>query len=405
MLAQIEKTKLRTWVELDRSAMKKNYDLFRSLIKKPASLGWPTALMYVVKSNAYGHGLLEFSKEAVRLGVDWLGVDSFEEGLELRKVGIKKPIMVFGYVSPAYFKEAIKKNISITISSMTSLKMLAKLKIKEKIKIHIETDTGLGRQGFLKSQMKVVLNFLPKHKNIKVEGIFTHLAVGEDPQERAYTLKQAKELGVWHQALCEAGYKPMKHICATSSAMLYPELHFDMVRVGIGSYGLWPSKETRDAVGKKYKLHPVLSWKTIITEIKKLPKGTRIGYDLTEKLKRISLLAVIPIGYWHGYPRLLSSKGIFNVKGHAKGQAGKKVKLIGRVSMDMTVIDVTDVPAVKVGDEVAIIGGDHGHYAEADMMAQDSDTINYEITTRINPIIKRFYRINPLVKRFVMNKK
>ena len=158
-------------------------------------------------------------------------------------------------------------------------------------------------------------------------------------------------------------------------------------------YGLWPSKETKEAFHKKYKLNPVLSWKTIITEIKDLPKGTKIGYDLTEELKRNSSVAIIPVGYWHGYPRALSSKGIFSIN-------GKKVKLIGRVSMDMIALDVTGV-RVKVGDEVAIIGGAVGHYAEADMMAQDSDTINYEITTRINPIIKRFYRINPEIARIL----
>ncbi len=383
---QTEKTKLRTWVELDREAMKKNYELFRKIIKKPARF------MCVVKSNAYGHGLVPFAKEMVRLGVDYLGVDSFEEGLELRQNGIKKPIMVFGYVSPAYFQEAAEKNISITISSLNSLKILAGLKLKNKLKIHIKADTGLGRQGFLKNQMREVLKILGKSKNIIMEGIYTHLAVGEDPKEKHYTSRQVKELKEWYEMFCQAGYNPLRHICATSSTLLYPEFHFDMVRIGIGSYGLWPSRETKEAVGKKYKLHPVLSWKSIITEIKKLPKGARIGYDLTEELKRDSLLAIVPIGYWHGYPRLLSGKGIFNVK-------GKKVKLVGRVSMDMIVIDVTDVPKVKVGDEVAIIGGEHGHYAEADMMAQDSDTINYEITTRINPIIKRFYRINPTIKR------
>ncbi len=175
--------------------------------------------------------------------------------------------------------------------------------------------------------------------------------------------------------------------------MFFPELHYGMVRVGIGLYGLWPSREAKEAMHKKYKLYPVLSWKTIISEVKHLPKGSRVGYDLTEELKHDAETAVIPLGYWHGYPRALSSIGTFSVK-------GKEVKLVGRVSMNMIVLDVTGLK-VRVGDEVFVIGGDTGHYAEADMMAQDSDTINYEITTRINPIIKRFYRINPLVKRFL----
>jgi alanine racemase len=388
MLNQTEKTKLRTWVELDRGAMRKNYQTFKKLIPKDC------ILMSVVKSNAYGHGLIHIAREMVRLGVNFLGTDSFDEALELRKAGIKTRILVFGYVSPAFFKEASEKNISITISSFPSLRALSKLRTKKKIKIHIETDTGLGRQGFLAGDMKKVITLLKKCHNVEVEGLYTHFAVGEDPKGYAYTKRQVDGFEKWVKAFNQAGFYPLRHVCASASTMLYPEFHYDMVRVGISLYGLWASKEAKHAMGRKIKLYPVLSWKAIITETKNLPKGSRIGYDLTEKLNRRSMLALVPVGYWHGYPRLLSSKGIFNVK-------GKKVKLMGRVSMDMMVVDVTDVPSVKVGDEVVIIGGKSGHYADADMMAQDADTINYEITTRINPIIKRFYRINPLLPRVV----
>ncbi|MDQ3076193.1 MAG: alanine racemase [bacterium] len=387
-LSQVEKTKFRTWVELNKKAIQNNYKIFKSLLKKN------TILMAVVKSNAYGHGLVPFSKEMVKLGVKFLGVDSFEEALELREAGIKTRIMVFGYVSPAYFKEASEKGVSITISNMVALKNLVKTKLTKSILIHIKVDTGLGRQGFLTNELVEVLKVLKKGKHIEVEGVYSHLAVGEDLGGLEYTMLQASRLGVWHHAFLKAGYKPLKHICASSSTMFFPELHFDMVRVGIGMYGLWSSKETKTSFQRRHKLHPVLSWKAIIAEIKKLPKGAKIGYDLTEELKRDSIIAIVPVGYWHGYPRALSSKGLFNLN-------GKKVKLIGRVSMDMIALDITGVKA-KVGDEVAIIGGVHGHYAEADQMAQDSDSINYEIVTRINPIIKRFYRINPLVKRFLI---
>ncbi len=387
-LNNIEKTKLRTWVEIDKVAIKKNYSLFKSLLKKD------TILMAVVKSNAYGHGLVLFSKELVKLGVKFLGVDSFDEALELRSAGIKTNIMVFGYVSPAFYQEASENNISITVSNLIALNNLIKIKSKNKIKIHIKVDTGLGRQGFLMNELEKVLKILMKSKNkIEVEGLYSHLAVGEDLSGRKYTMLQADRLNVWYEEFKKSGFSPIRHLCASSSTMFFPELHYDMVRIGIGMYGLWSSKDTKEAFQKKYKLHPVLSWKTIITEIKSLPKGTRIGYDLTEELNIDSNIAIIPIGYWHGYPRLLSSKGIFDIK-------GKEVKLIGRVSMDMIALDVTGLK-VKVGDEVSIIGGEHGHYAEADQMAQDSDTINYEITTRINPIIKRFYRINPEIPRLL----
>lgn len=387
-LTQIEKQKMRTWVELDRSAIAHNFKLFNSIVDNKK-----TIVMPVVKSNAYGHGLVLFSKEVVKLGAKFLGVDSFEEALELRANGIKTRILVFGYTSPAYFVEASLKNISVTISSMNSLLEIKKIKLENKLKIHIKVDTGLGRQGFIYEELGEVLKVLKDLKQMEVEGLYTHLAVGEALSGKEYTMMQAGKLDTWYMAFIDEGYKPLRHICATSSTMFFPELHYDMVRIGIGSYGLWPSRETKQAMQKKYKLMPVLSWKTIITEIKKINKGTKIGYDLTEELKKDSELGIIPIGYWHGYPRALSSKGLFSV-------LGKKVKLVGRVSMDMCVLDLTNTGA-KIADEVAIIGGDTGHYAEADQMAQDADTINYEITTRINPIIKRFYRINPLVHRFL----
>ena len=153
-LSQIEKTKLRTWVELDRIAIKKNYRTFRNMVKNNC------ILMAVVKSNAYGHELIPFSKEVVRQGVKFLGVDSFDEAMELRKVGIKVRIMVFGYVSPAFYKQASEKNISLTISNFPALKFLLQTKLKKNIKIHIKVDTGLGRQGFLMEDMTKVFNLL-----------------------------------------------------------------------------------------------------------------------------------------------------------------------------------------------------------------------------------------------------
>jgi alanine racemase len=373
-------------VELDRLAMKNNLNIFRKMLNKNCQL------LAVVKSNAYGHDLVLFSKELERLGVKYFGVDSIEEAIVLRNAKIKSNILVLGFTSPDFYKESIKKNIEITISNKDSL--FALKSIKGKIKIQIKVDTGLGRQGFKMEDLETVLDFLTKRKNIEVVGVFSHLAVGEDPKKRDYTEKQVSELNIWHEAFLKKGFKPKKHISATASTMIYPEYHFDMVRIGIGLCGLFASQESKEVFEKKYKLLPVLSWKTIITEIKDFKKGESIGYDLTETLKRDSKLAIIPVGYYNGYPRLLSLKGTFDVN-------GVKVKIIGRVSMNMIILDVTDVKNVKVYDEVSIIGGKNNNYAEAYNMAKDSETITYEITTRINPIIKRFYGINPKIKRFL----
>ncbi len=371
MISKTEKSKMRTWVEIDRKAIRNNYKIFKKIIGKDC------ILMGVVKSNAYGHGLVPFSKELVKCGVGFLGVDSFEEALELRSAGIKTKILVFGYTSPACYSEAAEKNISLTISGITALNALLKIKNSKKIKIHIKADTGLGRQGFQMEEMRKVAELVSARDHLEVEGIYSHLAVGEDPKQKSYTKSQVEKLNKWDAKLKDMGCKPLKHICATASTMFFPEFHFDMVRIGIGMYGLWPSVETRRAVGRKYRLASVLSWKAIVAEVKNMKKGAKIGYDLTEELDKDSMLAVVPVGYWHGYPRSLSSVGsVYLVKKYAK--------ITGRVSMDMIVIRVLGGMAAA-GEEVEIVG----KKVPAEEVAVSAETINYEIVTRINPLIKR----------------
>ncbi|KKW37758.1 MAG: alanine racemase, partial [Candidatus Adlerbacteria bacterium GW2011_GWB1_54_7] len=174
----------------------------------------------------------------------------------------------------------------------------------------------------------------------------------------------------------------IKHAAATSGTIIFPQSHFDLVRIGIGLCGLWPSKETKEAFKREVKLEPVLSWKTILGQIKSLSKGNKVGYDLTETLSRPSRVAILPIGYWHGFPRLLSGIGKALIK-------GKEAKVIGRVSMDMVSVDITDIKNAKVGDEVILIGKSGKLEISVDDLAHLSDTINYEIVTRLNPLIKR----------------
>jgi alanine racemase len=200
ILTKTEKKNLRTWVELDRLAMKNNLNIFRKMLNKNCQL------LAVVKSNAYGHDLVLFSKELERLGVKYFGVDSIEEAIVLRNAKIKSNILVLGFTSPDFYKESIKQNIEITISNKDSL--FALKSIKEKIKIQIKVDTGLGRQGFKMEDLETVLDFLTKRKNIEVVGVFSHLAVGEDPKKRDYTEKQVNELNIWHEAFLKKDLNP-----------------------------------------------------------------------------------------------------------------------------------------------------------------------------------------------------
>lgn len=374
-----EKNNLRTWIEIDKSAVRKNYNLFRKIIDKSLFLG-------VVKSNAYGHSLVDFSKLLESLGVDFLGVDSIVEANSLREEKIKKPILVLGYTLPSRLKEAVSDRISITISDFESLKNIKKHKSTLKgLKVHIKVDTGMHRQGFFVSELPRLIKELKGIKEIKVEGLYTHFSGAKDPKDPKETNRQIEEFQKSVKIFEDAGYKNIiKHAGATAGVMIFPDSSFDMARVGIGLYGMWPSKNIEEFFGKKISLEPVLSWKTIVSQIKSVKKGDGIGYDLSEKVKRDSKTAVLPIGYWHGFPRSLSGKGCVLIK-------GKKAKVLGRVSMDMVVVDITDIKNVKVGDEVVIIGKSGDLEITARNTAYLDETTEYEIITRLNPLIKRIF--------------
>jgi len=370
---------LRTWIEVDTKAVKHNYDVFRNLISKKIKL------MAVVKSNAYGHSLIDFSREMEKLGADFLGVDSITEALALRKEGIALPILVLGYTLPEMIALASEADISLTVSTFESLSAIQKAHLKRPLKIHIKVDTGMHRQGFLAEDLPKILGELKvSSEKLKVGGLFTHFASAKNPAFPKDTGNQIREFSKWIETFKKAGLKPIIHASATSGAMIFPKAHFDMVRVGIGLYGLWPAKEVQAFLSDKIELKPAMAWKTIISEIKKVSKGERVGYDLTETLDRDSIVAVCPVGYWHGFRRALSSVGRVLVR-------GKSAKILGRVSMDMLTIDITRVLGAKVGDEITIIGKDGRETITAEDIGSLSDTSAYEIITTINPLIKKIY--------------
>lgn len=368
---------LRTWVEVDKKALKNNYNAFRGLISKNCQL------MAVVKSNAYGHGFVDYSLLMQKLGVDFFGVDSITEALTLRKNGIKKPILVLGYTMAENFNEASKNNISLTISNFESLKAIKKY--SKLLNIHLKIDTGMHRQGFMINEVEKAVKYIKDQQpSINVEGIYTHFAAAKNPSFPADTNKQVEQFEKAVEIVESFGFKPIKHAAATSGTIVFPKSHFDMVRIGIGMMGLWPSLETKACYEEKTKLETALCWKTIISEIKEVKKNESIGYDFTENLDRDSIVAILPIGYWHGYRRDLSSIGHVLVK-------GKRAKILGRISMDMIIIDISNIKNVKTCDEVILIGRDGREKVTAYELATLADTSWYEIITQINPLIKRIY--------------
>lgn len=364
----------RAVIEIDTKAAQQNYQTFRKLLKPG------TKLLSVIKSNAYGHDLLGWAKLMDQFGVDWFGVDSALEGFSLRQAGITKPILVLGYTLPANFALAAQHNLTITISSWENLKQIKKVPLP----YHLKVDTGMGRQGFLPGDINAVIKFIVNDKKLikNCHGVYTHFADAKNPAFPKNTFQQIKEFEQAILALNQAGLKPLRHAAASAGTLLFPQAHYDMVRVGMSLYGHWPAAEVKGALEDKLTLSPTLTWKTILTEVKKLPAGSRIGYDLTETLTQDSVAGICPVGYWDGYPRLLSSVGHVLV-------GGQRCRVLGRVSMEMLVIDVSKIKSVKVGTEVVILGRQKKQEITAEEIALLAQTSAYEIITRLNPLMKR----------------
>lgn len=356
-----------TWLEISKKALKNNVAKIRK------KLAPRTKLMVVVKANAYGHGLFEVVN-SVENEVDYLAVYDFEDAILLRKKGVKTPILVLSRIFEEQVDLAIKHKIAVTVSTFDILQ-----KVKKKLLVHICIDTGLGRDGFVFSDLEKVKKLL-KNSPLQITGLYAHFAAADESEKKSYTKKQENKLLLWKKELAAIGIEPLVHHAA--SAGIFSAKSFDIARLGISLYGLWPSFQLRKREEKNTKLIPALSWKAKIVEVKFLPKGSAISYGCTHILSRDSKLAVLPIGYFDGIARISSGKGFAIV-------AGKKVPQIGRVTMNLIVLDVTDVANVKAGDIATIIGSEGGVEVSADDWASYSQTSNYEIVTRINSKILR----------------
>ena len=371
------------WVELDKTAPNHNLLEIKKLSKNSI------LFCAVVKSNAYGHGAKEITK--LLPSADWFAVNSLEEGIELREYGIKKPILILGYVPLSQLKDAINFDLRLTIYNHETIDQLSNLirnnSLKNQPKIHLKIETGTGRQGILPEEIPNFISHIKKVKGIIFEGVSTHYANIEDTINSEYAKKQ---LNIFKNALTlikKSGSNPkIVHTACTAASILFPETHFSMLRVGIGIYGLWPSRETylSTLLSGRYipDLKPVLSWKTKIAQIKTIPEGQYIGYGCTYRTTRKTKLAVLPIGYADGYDRALGNTAHVLVK-------GKRAPVIGRVCMNLTMIDITDIPNVKIEDNVILLGKDGDEIITAEQMANWAGTINYEIVTRINPFLER----------------
>jgi len=366
-----------SFVEISRSAILHNLKQYQKIVGKSVEV------MPIVKSNAYGHGMVEVAK-IVSPKVKWIGVVSLGEALELRKNNIRKKIFVLSYAQSRYLEQGIKQNISLPVYDLKYAKLISKIakKLKKNALIHIKVDTGTGRLGILPKDAFIFIKKIKEISNLKIEGIFSHFAASEENQK--YTKEQLDSFNNVLEKLEEERIKiPYKHFSCSAATLVAPKAHFNMVRIGLSLYGLWPSPQAKKLALKNYpwlKLKPALVWKTKIVQVKFLPKGKKIGYGCTYTAKKKIKMAVLAVGYWEGYNRHYSNNNDVVIK-------NKRCPVIGRVCMNLTMVDVSKVKNVKAGDEVFLIGGGVG----ADELAEKI-TINYEIVTQINPILPRIYK-------------
>ncbi|MDR1400817.1 MAG: alanine racemase [Endomicrobium sp.] len=362
------------WVEIDKSDFHFNLKKIREYIAKD------TKIMAVIKSDAYGHGAVALARAAQEAGVAWVAVSSLEEGIILREADLKSNILILENVFPyENFQVAVAHSLTLTISKIsefTSLENLA-IKLNKKIDFHFKIDTGMGRIGSLSEAAYSILQKIAQSDKVAMAGMYTHFAVADtDPVFTQLQLSTFTKIIRFARA--NLGLKFIAHAANSAALFKSKRTHLDMVRPGLGLYGLTPFKFSE----RFLKVKPVLSWKTRVTFLKKVASGFCLSYGRAFVTNRVSLIATIPVGYNDGYNRLLSNKADVLVR-------GKRCPIVGRITMNMTMIDVTMVKDVAVGDEVVLIGMQGKEHVKADEIAKIRNTINYEITCNISSRIPR----------------
>ena len=378
------------WAEIDLSAIAHNVAELRR-ITRPAA-----RLMAVVKANGYGHGAVEIARTALANGAEWLGVARLSEAVHLREAGIGAPILIFGYTPPAAAGRLVEYDLRQSVYSLATASAYSAAAAAQgkRIRVHLKVDTGMGRLGLVPAALSgreagraagreftreaAEITRLP---GLKVEGIFTHFAAA-DSADRSYAERQLALFLEVVSDLRAAGLEfALRHAANSAAVIQIPESHLDLVRPGIALYGLRPSAET-DLSG--ISIQPAMTLKTRIIHLKSVPAGACISYGMTYRTPTPTVIATIPAGYADGYRRRFSSKGEMLV-------GGRRVPVVGRVCMDLTMLDVGALPGVQLEDEVVIFGKQGNESISADDLAQALGTINYEMVCDITARVPRVY--------------
>ena len=371
-----------SWVEVDAAALEQNVAAIRS------NLAPGCRMVPVVKANAYGHGYLQIARLLDGKQFPYIGVHNLEEALTLREGGINNDILILGYVPLEDLETTVEAGFDFVVYNIETLRKLTEVaNNKTPAKCHLKLETGANRQGVTREQLPDFLALFSGTRQLQLVGVATHFANIEDTTDHSYAEFQFQRYGEMKQMI-EASGLPVSyyHMASSAAALLFPHTHFNLARVGIALYGLWPSKETylsyRMAGKQNQILRPVLSWKTIVAQVKDVRKGEYIGYGTTYRATADLKIAVIPIGYYDGYDRQLSNSGHVLIN-------GMRAPIRGRICMDIFMVDVTDIPDVRLESEVVLIGRSGDEVIRAEDVAGWANTINYEIVSRIGSHLQR----------------
>jgi len=367
-----------TWVEVDLGALGHNY----RVLKRRLAPG--TKMMVAVKANAYGHGLVEVSRALVDAGVDYLGVACVDEGIVLRRSGVRAPILNLGAFFVQEIKPMLRHDIAATVTDSAMARRLnaAARRMRKKAHVHIKVDTGMGRLGFWHEEADALIVRLCGLKDLCVDGLYTHFPSADS--DEAFTRSQIAVFCALIDRLAIHGVSiPLKHTANSMAVLGFEAAHLNLVRPGLAVYGLHPKEEMVGRLGIK----PVLSFKTRVAHVKRVAKGRSVSYGRTYIAPRDTVVATLPVGYGDGYNRLLSNRGSVLIR-------GVRCPVVGVVCMDQTMVDVGRLPGVRQGEEAVLIGRQKDRIIRAEEIARLCHTIPYEVICWISPRVPRVY-INP----------
>lgn len=376
--------KLSTWLAIDGRAYVRNLRTFRRIV------GPDVLLMAVLKANAYGHGARTLTPLAVAEGVDYIGVNSLDEFQEIRDLAGEVPVCLLGPTLPNQAEAVVAAGVEPTVSMLETLAALAAAARAggRTVAVHVKVETGTHRQGVPPEEIPAWCTWLRDHAEVRLRGLHTHFANIEDTTDHTYARLQMARLAEARQAFATLGAAPeLTHSACSAATIVMPPTHRDLVRLGISGYGLWPSRETLLSTLLTHvtdpDLVPVLSWHARIAQIKETAAGEFVGYGCAFRATHAMRLAVLPVGYYDGYDRRLSAQAYVLAPG------GRRAPVVGRICMNMLMIDITDLPDVALGEPVTLIGQSGGEVIPVDALARLCGTIHYEFAARLGRHLPR----------------